>query len=131
MRFENMPMPPSINQCYAQVGRRRIKSAKLVSFNLEMDAWAILRSSSIRRASKSLEGLKLRLDLTFSFPKGKIICKDGSSRKLDVSNRIKAIEDAFCRLLEIDDSNIFEIRAIKAVGTCEKVALEIGEYVAV
>lgn len=121
-------MPPSVNKAYIQVGIRRVKSPCLVAFNLQMDAWAINSHRIINIATSKLRGCNLDLKLIFYFPTEKLFTKAGKPRKLDVSNRIKAIEDAFCRHLDIDDSYIFNIEASKRVGTHENVYLEITEY---
>lgn len=124
--FSNLPMPPSVNTSYVTVGNRRVKSASLVRFNLEMDNWSLSHFKELQNATKDLKGHKLEMSLIFYFPQIKILTKAGNPKRLDVSNRIKAIEDTFCRLIEIDDCHIFSVHACKKVGTCEKVSLKIS-----
>ncbi len=126
--FTDLPMPPSVNKAYVSVGHRRVKSAQLVTFNRQMDLWGLSHVKELRAVNEALKLAKIDLHLIFYFPVQKIYTKAGKAKQLDVSNRIKGIEDAFCRLIEIDDCNIFMVRATKRVGTCEKVYLELKEY---
>lgn len=51
----------------------------------------------------------------FFFKKERLFTLKNKPKKLDVSNRIKAIHDSLCKLLEIDDSLFFKVTAEKVV----------------
>lgn len=126
--FINMPMSPSLNHAYKTVGNRRIKSQELCSYQAEMMRWGLTRIKELRKIRALIElseNKKLRLELIFFFPQEKLYTKSGNVKKLDVSNRIKAIEDAFFKLIDIDDRFVFQVVAEKRQAETEKISLQI------
>lgn len=125
-RLDNLPMPPSVNQCYSQVGRRRISSSALKKYKHGIVMWAVLNRPSIIELRAELEsilvGKKVYLKFHFRFPGKKLKLKQGSQpKKLDVSNRIKPAEDSVTELLGFDDRWVFKIQAekVEAKGDSE------------
>jgi Holliday junction resolvase RusA-like endonuclease len=122
--FLGMPVPPSVNNCYMPLpngGRCRNKLYK--DFAKKFDDWAVINYQSVNRVKKMIKPWrKVGLVLTFSLPESKIYTKTGTIKKYDISNRIKVIEDAISNLICLDDSNFWEIKAIKTVGETEGVS---------
>jgi Holliday junction resolvase RusA-like endonuclease len=55
----------------------------------------------------------LLIECYFYFPVSRLYTKKHTIKKLDVSNRLKALHDCLCKVIGIDDSQFFEIYAIK------------------
>jgi|688.fasta_scaffold08687_4 Holliday junction resolvase RusA-like endonuclease len=108
MTFFNLPFPPSVNSLYVTDFRtkRRFKSKEGRQFQTDMHLWALDHIDQIKLFTK---GPCYKLRLTFFIAKDKLLTKDDRLKKLDVSNRVKPIEDALCNLLEIDDKDFLEI----------------------
>ncbi len=126
--FNALPMPPSVNACYENAGKRRIKSPKLLAFHAEMRAWALPIVRELRRINGIIvasTNKKLVFDFVFYFGPGKIYTKSGQIKQLDVSNRIKAIEDVLCGMIGIDDRLVFKVMAEKRESNMDRVSLEI------
>jgi len=109
----NIPMPPSTNHLYASIKTRgriiRVKSQEYKSWEKEFFAWSVVYRAQIKAVKEwALEqtsrNCTIRLDRYFWFCRSDIVCKDGTPKKLDVTNRIKAIDDAIAKLIGIDDS---------------------------
>ena len=71
---------------------------------------------------------KIRYHLYLTFV-GNWLTKAGETRRSDVSNRIKAVEDCISEGLGVDDSQFWEVYARKAEGQppCVRVVLEVAE----
>jgi Holliday junction resolvase RusA-like endonuclease len=57
-----------------------------------------------------------RLRLSFYITLGKLLTKEQKIKRLDISNRIKPIEDALCAMLSIDDKDFVEVTALKLLS---------------
>ncbi len=127
-KFENLPMPPTVNNSYENGGKRRIKSDKLRAYQLEMHKWGLFHVKELRQIHEAIEAnpfKKLRLNLVFHFPREKIYTKSGNVKERDTSNLIKAIEDAFFNLIGIDDRFVFKVEAEKREAEIESASLQI------
>jgi Holliday junction resolvase RusA-like endonuclease len=122
MRLDIEIMPPSSNHQYIVFQRhgkvRHAASPKLKEFQKYMLGYPKLHAAAILDAKLELrpwikDGLPLSCDATFYFHHGSLFCRDGSIKKLDVSNRIKALHDCICKMLGMDDSQFFCVRAVK------------------
>jgi len=123
-KLEKLPMPPSVNQCYATVGRRRVSSSSLRKFKTETVMWAVFNRPHLVEVRKDIEesfkGKKVYLKFLFRFSDKKLFTKkDKIPKKIDVSNRIKPAEDMVCELLGFDDRYVFKVQAEKVQGTEE------------
>jgi Holliday junction resolvase RusA-like endonuclease len=109
-----------VNEAYA-TGKygRRFKSKVMRLWEREMDRWALEPSNSIliQKTRNSLKGLKkterLGVACVFWFEKSRIVCKDGSSKRLDLDNRAKATLDKLSKLIGIDDSRFWSVELLK------------------
>lgn len=109
MWFRSIPFPPSVNQLYS--GKlRRFKSKIYKQFDKDVKAWAAPQKI------KPIKEQKLSLYGYFYAPKELWFTKDGRARSIDLSNRIKALEDSLFEYLGIDDKWIFELHLFKCIG---------------
>jgi Holliday junction resolvase RusA-like endonuclease len=123
IQFKEIPVPPTVNSAYRNVpGRGRVASKAYSSWRRAFNYWAMNLGTNIDTAkavvqTKIAAGAPLSISLVFVLGKMSLLCRDGRTKKWDVSNRIKLIEDALCGLLEIDDCEVWTIVAGKRV--CE------------
>ena len=64
-----------------------------------------------------LKGLYIHCETIAFFPYFGIYTQEGLPRKMDGTNRLKALHDCMAELLEIDDSWFFKSSVVKAVDT--------------
>ncbi len=130
--FDDLPMPPSMNSCYATVGNRRLASVELKQFQKDMTWWGVANRQKLIDAMvkiKRLPATEMRIGLKFHFifRHKDLFTIKGLPKKIDTSNRIKPAEDAFCELIGIDDKYVFNLTAEKS-GTAAQKSLSIGLY---
>lgn len=124
IRLAGLPVPPSSNNQYLTIRRggsiRHVASRELIQFKKAMKDYN-LRSwtqNGERRAQikKWLEmGCVLEITTTHFFHYSSLFTKRGTPKRMDVSNRIKAIHDELAEMLGFDDSLFFRVTALKAV----------------
>lgn len=111
-----LPMPPSVNSMYVNNqktgGRFPSREAKL--FKLECAA-TLKYTQLAPGVTLLLKARPLALSLEFFWPASKLTTKDGRPKRIDVSNRIKGIEDAICDGLDFDDSQFVRVHAVKRI----------------
>lgn len=124
-----LPMPPSLNQAKTIASGRRflIKSNVLRDFETICSAsLASFRVSELQQIKKRLQKYKfLTLEITFNFSHEKLFTKKNTVKKLDVTNRVKYVEDIVSKFLEIDDSKYFDVILKKRVTLEESVSVKI------
>tara|TARA_R110000796_G_scaffold252565_2_gene387865 strand:- start:1065 stop:1481 length:417 start_codon:yes stop_codon:yes gene_type:complete len=123
--LNHLPMPPSINESYIQVGIHRVSSSSHKKFKLLMQRWGLLNYNKIQNIKKKLDKIdgsgRVCLSFVFKFPASKLTLKNTTMpKKLDTSNRIKSSEDAVCKLLGFDDRFVFKLIAEKVEGKIEE-----------
>jgi Holliday junction resolvase RusA-like endonuclease len=105
--ISGFPMPPTTNHLYATVGKKRIKSKEYKQFRERVRIWMLQHHHELmlaRNVSTKVGPRRfLHLDMTFRFHIDRILTKDSKPKKLDGSNRVKALEDVLCEMLGIDD----------------------------
>lgn len=120
-------MPPSVNDQYMPFGFRlpngkitaRINPTKhLNKFQDDCDEWVAQNHLVVGKARVTAQAMLATggvLEVcTFAvFPSGLIWTQDGRPRKMDVSNRMKALEDEVAKMLLIDDCYFFKVSAEK------------------
>jgi hypothetical protein len=126
--WTGLPIPPSINSCYATIMRGgrpiRIKTREYHAFDSACAVWMLENLEMVRTTIKHIKGetlrnRKLQLHWNFIFPQAKLLCKDGSTKRLDVTNRIKVAEDVVCKILEIDDKHVWSGSYSKSIAKGE------------
>ena len=132
MSFSGVPIPPSSNNQYILVrGRGRTfhaPSQELKNYRKAMDAYFIEQEKPLQFAKELFAGYPLAIHCSFGFEKSRLLTKKGTFKRLDVSNRIKAIHDAFATALLIDDCNFVFVSAKKysvPIKDREQVTVEI------
>lgn len=124
--FPRLPIPPSSNNQYflARRGKKtyHIPSEELRDFKRTMAMYPstctdFLMSKHIIQGWVN-EGLQLAISSVFFFKSERLFTKKDLPKRLDCSNRIKALHDSLSSLLEVDDSWFFQVFAQKA--ECEK-----------
>ncbi|MFI5405196.1 MAG: RusA family crossover junction endodeoxyribonuclease [Nitrososphaerales archaeon] len=118
MELKNIPIPPSVNHMYRTLPNyRRCKTKYLLDFEKDFELWVLLNKEAINTARKEIKDSKyLKLDLRFYLKRPTLFCLNNTVKKMDISNRIKAVEDAVSNLLGIDDSLFFQVSASKEVA---------------
>lgn len=102
--FRNFPMSPSSNTMYSSFNGRLIKSKEARIYVDLCNRWALVNFATIQKAINLFKGKSIRVDTCFVFRKDRFFIKDGSIRKLDCTNHIKAAHDNLSQILTIDDS---------------------------
>jgi len=117
MIFKNVPLPPSSNNQYRSFmsgGRiRHVASQELVAFKKSMEYYWLEHSKELIFARDTFSGYPINVSIEFRFLKSRLITKKGSFKRLDVSNRLKAVHDCFASALLIDDSCFVKVSAEK------------------
>ena len=120
-----LPMPPTSNHQYSLFRRGRktyhVPSPKLKSFQEAMKQWLFSRPPNFLVEKHKVqtwikEGYVLEIGCLFCFKKKNLFTKQDVPKRLDVSNRLKALHDSLCHILEIDDSIFFRVYAEKAIA---------------
>ncbi len=111
--------PPSINELYANVRGRRVKTRV-------GHKWESFSGIFVRTAAKDaygtynlheLKGKPLKLDIYFYSPSWK--AKNGNLRRWDCDNHIKSFQDSLVSSLGLDDYSIMDLSAIKVESPLE------------
>jgi Holliday junction resolvase RusA-like endonuclease len=112
--FNSIPMPPTSNKMYS-MWRRGSKTYHVPSPELKAFQGKMLSYPIAQEKIDWLQTLKgpLSIECFFFFKRERLYTKKEAIKKLDVSNRIKALHDCLCRRLGIDDSLFFEVYAVK------------------
>lgn len=127
--WEKLEMPPSSNNQYILVRRGgktfHVASGKLKAYQNVMNSYPYRKEKTFKRDQKQIldwiaEGKKLQVDALFFFHKKSLFTLDGRVKKMDVSNRLKALHDALSTLMGVDDSLFFRVVAEKIQGDEEK-----------
>jgi len=136
--FTGLPVPPSSNSQYflARRGQKtyHIPSDELKQFKREMEKYPYLVGPDFVVSKRDIhhwigEGRNLEIKTFFFFKRERLYTKLGHIKKLDCSNRIKALHDSLCDLLEMDDCLFFKLHAEKIAckeGSNEETWVEIS-----
>lgn len=92
------------------------KAKELVAWRKAFDAWALENATAVIFGREFVKDKKLSVHADVYWPREKLYTKAGTVRKIDVSNRIKALHDALSNLLMVDDSHFWTISASKKEG---------------
>jgi len=101
---------PTVNQMYATFNGRRVKSKEARIFKKEVEE--IMKDQTYENMEGQLDVEVLVYSNWFN--------KDGKIKKKDVANYEKAIIDSVFANLEMDDSQIFEIKLYKIQSQIER-----------
>ncbi len=117
MVFRGVPIPPSSNNQYVLVRRGRktfhVPSKELKAFRTAMAVYFAENADALKFAREVFVGHPLTIYSELCFEKSRILTKKGTFKRLDVSNRLKALHDAFAEALLIDDCCFVAVSARK------------------
>jgi len=123
-----MPMPPTLNKAYATFKRggsvRRVPSKYLTAYKAKFLFWSMRNPDTRNIGGERILELKLK----FYFQHQDLYTKKNEVKRLDVTNRIKIIEDQLAQHIGIDDRYFFKVTAEKILGDHQYVNAEITEY---
>lgn len=107
-------LPPTANQMYTVVGGRKILSPEARKYKNRLKTSLAKEMLDYRPFSKD-DALRLYIDICMPNMLNKGFPKKAKTkfRKIDVSNRVKLIEDTICEVLTIDDSQIVSLGVTK------------------
>ena len=112
LSLKEIPMPPSSNNQYVVARNRLVPSSDLRNYKKRMEIYGITLQRSLKEDANDLagfveDGKVLHIDRRFYFPRSRLFTKQDKPKKIDVSNRIKAVDDAISKLIGIDDKLFF------------------------
>ncbi|MBE7492399.1 MAG: RusA family crossover junction endodeoxyribonuclease [Planctomycetes bacterium] len=112
-------LPPSVNRLFATVRDRATGALRRV---LTAEARRIRRLIlALVQGNADPDRLyELRIDVHL-----RAFCADGSVRRVDLTNRVKFLEDCLCGALGIDDSRIFRVVLNKVHADEEQTRIEL------
>lgn len=118
------PVPPSVNRLYRAFNSQMSKTQVYRDYQESCDVWHFQHRAVLDRARDMMMMWNaIRVDAYVMLDHKRLLKKDGSAKRLDVSNRAKALHDELAKCLQIDDCNF------KPVSLIPCVANHIGEQV--
>jgi Holliday junction resolvase RusA-like endonuclease len=115
--FKGIPLPPSSNNQYILVRGRgktfHAPSQELKRFRLAMEFYWAENLAAVKLAQQLFPGHPLTIHASFGFEKSRLLTKKGTFKRLDVSNRLKALHDSVAAAIGIDDCNFVAVSARK------------------
>lgn len=114
VKISGIPMPPQSNHMYATSRRgHRFASKDLCGFKEAINAIMFLKREDLEDVRRKLQNLltynsSLKIERFYYFLYERIYTKDGRPKKMDVSNRIKALDDGISTMIGVDDSWFFQ-----------------------
>lgn len=117
-----LPLPPSENELYRNVpGRGRAATRELREWKAKIALWILQHQNEVRQARawirEQKQPLVIDIQASFVIHRPRLWCKKGNPKRLDASNRIKALHDAVAEILGVDDKHVWG-------GTFQKVECE-------
>ncbi len=126
--LQGFPFSPSVNESYRNVAKvGRVKTAIYRAFEVAVKQWALKNHDAIGNAMALLEalgpGVGIRATYTFYFKPERVLVKlntnpktnplkmkkKNESKKIDVSNYLKAAEDQLCEMVGLDDCYFWQV----------------------
>jgi Holliday junction resolvase RusA-like endonuclease len=113
----DLPMPPSANELYRNVmGVGRVATKELKDYKSAMKRWAFANNYLVREIADVVAKWRfIDVSANFHFRHSRIITLDGRAKKIDTSNRLKALHDSLAEALGIDDKVFWNVHAKKLV----------------
>lgn len=110
MTLTKIPLSPTSNHAYKHSSRGMYPTPAMLKFQKHFQAWKLLNEYELGVTKNYLNNQiaktkdpKLEFIRTFYFKHEDLYYKNGKRRKLDITNRIKYLDDYICQALDIDD----------------------------
>lgn len=103
--FKYFPMSPTSNHLYMVIRGRLVKSSEGRLYLQKVGQWYSKNKSAVDKLKAILRDRTLRVDCAFYFPRSKLLTKKNTLKKLDATNRFKALHDALSQVIGVDDSH--------------------------
>jgi hypothetical protein len=121
-------MPPQSNNMYCQTRQgRRFPSKELLEFKSLFGGHLDFEIGKTIEQWKAMvaENTSLHIDRVFAFRRCQVVSKprgkkEGTLKKMDVTNRIKALDDCVALLISVDDSLFNSGSEVKAISSNDK-----------
>lgn len=135
--IKGLPIPPSSNSQYKLFRRGNktyhVPTDELIIFKELMERYPDKHPNEYQSHLKIMsdwlaKGLTLEFHATFFFSHKRVWTLKNTPKRMDVSNRIKALHDCVSSILNVDDCVFFRISAEKTVvkeNEAESVSIEI------
>lgn len=116
--LKNIPMPPSSNMQYKVFSGRFVPNGSLTRYKKDFERWGLQNHKIILEARERVQrDAQLSISCDFYFSKGRVFTTGlkakSALQKLDVTNRVKALHDMVCKILQIDDRQFFDVQLTK------------------
>ena len=122
LRFVLPFIPPSVNALFTTVNDRRTgRTKRVLTTKARKTRKAIAEFVTGRLSEEQI----LELHISVELP---CLTKAGKLRKVDVSNRVKFLEDCIADCLGIDDRQFFRVVLNKLHADHERTVVEIREF---
>jgi hypothetical protein len=125
----NYPLPPSENQIYRNVpGVGRVATKELKDYRKSCEYYHLNNPQVFETIKEFIvdrwkKADHFKVDYYFTFKRERLYTKDNRPKKLDVANRIKAVQDCFFHSLGMDDKHVFATSIEKIIGEQECVTI--------
>jgi Holliday junction resolvase RusA-like endonuclease len=127
IKLEIDEMPPSVNRLYTVARGRKILSQEGRAY-IARTKLALAEQLCDYRGFGRDEPLLMTYDFFFEsiYNKGFPEKAKTKYKKIDVSNRLKVLEDVVCELLAIDDSQVIQLKVHKWQGKPQRVSVSVS-----
>jgi len=117
-------LPPSINEAYPSSGNKRFPSKALKDFKTNAKYDISKQLSKTKSPEKNHPyGIVIQLFMPDIINKGWPNKAANRYKHVDVSNRVKFVEDAMAEVLDLDDEHNFIVVATKSFGPQERTTI--------
>lgn len=145
--IDGLPMPPTENRIYSPVVRTNREgknfasnrpSPELKQYQDDFESWHWKHVQSMTKVEKKIstwaseyekEGHDQLFGVKFTilavFPHSELITQKLTMKKLDASNRVKALQDCLAKALHIDDNIVVNTEVQKCVDETKRCVLVI------
>ena len=121
--FYNFPVPPSSNKIYKHFDDKRKKkiirvpTIHLINFKKLCVNWSLVNKKLCDQTNLYLrDEPHIRVVAYVALHASHIYTKDGKVRKMDVSNRGKALFDSLSAAIGVDDCHFFHTSIVKVIA---------------
>lgn len=123
IEIKGIPYPPTMNHRYIPKGGRLILSPEYRKYKQEMLFFTANKCRNIN--AEHLKEKKLSVEIDYLGPWETWFTKSNRIRKTDADNRHKSILDFLFPFIGLDDSQIFDFKIRKLVGSNQTISVNL------